>query len=133
MNFFRVVFIPFVILSTTAFALPPKIEVLEQFDNLNIVTFIGESDLNNSPVWRPDMGTPPLSLDAAIKAVNRFGHSNGDADIREIEIRPIPGHIEHWHYLIKVANDKMKTKYNVYVVLMDGKVIPAMIEPEGYK
>jgi hypothetical protein len=53
--------------------------------------------------------------------------------IREIEIRPLPGYPTRWHYLVKVANDALISKYSLYVVLMDGKIIPASIEPEGYK
>jgi hypothetical protein len=34
-----------------------------------------------------------------------------------------------WHYLIKTANSAMRFKYNIYVVLMNGKVVPAIIEP----
>jgi len=45
----------------------------------------------------------------------------------------VPRHGKQWHYLIKVANESLRSKYSVYVVLMNGVVIPAMIEPEGYK
>ena len=32
-----------------------------------------------------------------------------------------------------IANDSMITKYDVYIVLMNGVVIPAIIEPQSYK
>ncbi|VAW56988.1 hypothetical protein MNBD_GAMMA07-2027, partial [hydrothermal vent metagenome] len=37
---------------------------------------------------------------------------------------------KHWHYLVKTEDNTAKTKYNIYVVLMNGKVIPAIIEPQ---
>jgi len=54
-------------------------------------------------------------------------------DIKEIEIRPIPKYEKHWHYLVKVTDDAMKFKFSIYVVLMNGQVVPAIIEPQGYK
>lgn len=75
-----------------------------------------------------------MSVGTAIQAVKEFVRgSNNSTIISEIELRPIPRHEKHWHYLIKIANDAKKTKYDLYVVLMDGKIIPAIIEPQGYK
>ena len=122
------------LLSTNAYALQPKIEIVEQFDNLRMVTFISEKDISNSPKWNPNSEAPPLSVGEAIKAVKKFvKNSKKSIDIREIEIRPVPRYEKHWHYLIKLTNNTKQTKYDIYVVLMDGKVIPAIIEPQGYK
>lgn len=122
------------VLSANAHAFQSKVEILEQFDNLRMVAFISMEDIDNSPVWNPERGAPPLTIIDAIKAVRNFGKSSAvSGEIKEIELRPVPRHEKHWHYLIKVANDAMTSKYNVYAVLMDGKVIPAIIEPNGYK
>ncbi len=122
------------VLSANAYALHPKIEITEQFDNLKMIAFIGEEDINDNPEWNPGINAPPLTVIEAIQAVNDFNKKPiKPGDIREIEIRPVPKHEKYWHYLIKIANDEMKSMYSVYVVLMNGKVIPAIIEPQSYK
>jgi hypothetical protein len=99
-----------------------------------MVAFISVKDINNDPEWNPDLDSPPLSVGDAIKAVKEFSKpSKTDGKIKEIEIRQVPNHETRWHYLIKTTNDAMKTKMSIYVVLMNGKVIPAIIEPQGYK
>lgn len=134
MQYYRYLLMLMLLLSTNAYALQPKIEIVEQFDNLRMVTFISEKDISNSPKWNPNSEAPPLSVGEAIKAVKKFvKNSKKSIDIREIEIRPVPRYEKHWHYLIKLTNNTKQTKYDIYVVLMDGKVIPAIIEPQGYK
>ena len=134
MKYYRYLLMLSLALSAKAYALQPKIEIFEQFDNLRMVVFIGKQDIKNSPEWNPDSEAPPLKISNAIQAVKNFAkNSKNSTPIREIEIRPIPRHEKHWHYLIKTDNHKKKTKYDIYVVLMDGKVIPAIIEPQGYK
>ncbi len=120
--------------SINAYAFQPRIQILEQFDDLTMVAYISVKDINSNPEWNPDMGPPPLTVSQAIQAVKNYVKiSKKSRIIKEIEIRPVPNHAKHWHYLIKITNDEMKTKYNIYVVLMNGKVIPAIIEPQGYK
>jgi hypothetical protein len=134
MKYYRYLFVAILALSTNAYAFQPKIEIIEQFDNLKMVAFISAKDIANSPEWNPDLDSPPLSVSEAIKAVKKFNRSSkSSGNIREIEIRQVPHHKTKWHYLVKVTNDAMKTKTSIYVVLMNGKVIPAIIEPEGYK
>ena len=134
MQYYRYLLMLMLLLSTNAYALQPKIEIVEQFDNLRMVTFISKKDISNSPKWNPNLEVPPLSVDGAIKAVKKFlKNSKNSIEISEVEIRPVPRHENHWHYLIKLTNNTKQTKYDIYVVLMDGKVIPAIIEPQGYK
>ena len=134
MKYYRYLFMTFLVISTNTYAIQPKIEIFEQFDNLRMVAFISIEDINNSPEWYPDLGAPPLTVGEAIQAVKDFIKISRPAmAIKEIELRQMPKHEKHWHYLIKISNDAMKTKYEIYVVLMDGKVIPAIIEPQGYK
>jgi len=120
-----------IFLSFKTFAYEPKIEIIEQFDELRMIAFISKEDINANPAWSPDLGRPPLTVVGAINAVKKFNKE--PTVIKEIEIRPVPKHEKQWHYLMKIANDKMKSKYDIYVVLMSGKVIPAIIEPQGYK
>lgn len=117
--------------SANAIAFQPKIEIVEQFDNLRVVVFVDENDVNASPEWNPNASPIPLTVDQAIQAVRDFNKGpQAIAAIREIEIRRVPKHENHWHYLVRVANDQLKTKFDIYVVLMNGKVVPGMIEPE---
>ena len=115
-----------------------SIEIIERFDDIRVVAFVNEGDIDNYPLWHPLTEAPPLSISAAIEAVNNLYKVN-DAElivesIQEIELRKIPNHKKYWHYLVKVkGNDDEKVKYQVYVVLMNGKVIPALIETESFK
>jgi len=120
--------------SANAHSYQPKVEIIEQFDNLKMVAFINMEDVNNIPKWMPGNNAPPLTVAEAIEAVNSFNNMQKTTKpIAEIEIRQIPKHKGNWHYLIKVTNNTMKSKYDIYVVLMSGKVIPAIIEPQSYK
>lgn len=131
MKYYRCLLIAILVLSTNAHAFQPKIEIIEQFDDTRMVAFISPDAVNNSPEWNPDLAAPPLSVGEAVQAVKNFVKS--PTTVEEIEIRHIPKHEKHWHYLVKVSSGETKPKYRIYVVLMDGKVIPAIIEPEGYK
>jgi len=131
MKYYRYLLIVVLIFTANAYAFQPKIEIIEQFDNLRLIAFVSGKDVENSPQWNPDSGTPSLTVGEAVQSVRNF--VKHQAIIKEIEIRPLPNHKLHWHYLIKIKDDKMKSKYSVFVVLMSGKVIPAIIEPESYK
>ncbi len=131
MKYYRYLLITILIASTNAYAFQPKVEIIERFDNLKMVSFISIEAINNNPEWNPDSGAPPLLVGDAIAAVKAFVKDPGA--VKEIEIRQVPRHEKKWHYLIKIADDSMKFKYSIYVVLMDGTVIPSIIEPQGYK
>ena len=114
----------------------PNIEIIEQFDNIRTVAFVSIKDIEDSPVWTPgaaETSAPPLTVDEALKAIDEFSHLQESNTVREIEIRPVPKYENHWHYLIKVASETSVSKFDIYVVLMSGKVLPAIIEPQAYK
>ncbi|VAW57585.1 hypothetical protein MNBD_GAMMA07-842 [hydrothermal vent metagenome] len=116
-------------LSANAHAFHSKnIEIFEQFDDLKMVAFIDKNDILDNPEWNPDISTPPLTIAEAIKAIKTFNKSSNS--IKEIELKLLPNETKHWHYLVKTEDNTAKTKYNIYVVLMNGKVIPAIIEPQ---
>lgn len=122
------------VFSVNAHSYQPKVEIIEQFDDIKMVAFISMEDMNNNPEWTPGNNAPPLTVAEAIDAVNSFNNkTKATKPIVEIEIRQMPKHKNNWHYLIKVTNSAMKSKYDIYVVLMSGMVIPAMIEPQSYK
>ncbi|NOY15630.1 MAG: hypothetical protein GXP23_01620 [Gammaproteobacteria bacterium] len=126
------------IIAGNAQSFQPSIEIIEQFDDIKLVAFINESDIENYPLWDPRTEAPPLSIRKAILAIqnqHKAGSYNLIAEtVKEIELREIVHHKNYWHYLIKMRIDsKEKPKYQVYVVLMNGKVIPALIETESFK
>ncbi len=112
------------------------IQIIEQFDDATIVAFIDEKDLNDSNAWNPMDTEPSLSISDAVNAMKKHFHDinikQDSYSITEIELRQIPGHAHHWHYLFKV-NDSQKNKDAFFVVLMNGKTIPAINEPKSYK
>ena len=118
-------------ISLNAYAFKPKVEIIEQFDDLKMIAFISEDDMQGNPEWNPDLAVPPLTVAEAIKAVRSL--TKKSKPIKEIEIRRVPNYENKWHYLIKSADSSMSSAYDIYVVLMSGKVIPGIIEPQGYK
>jgi len=131
MKYFRYLSITFLFLLSNAYAYQPKVEIIEQFDNLKMIAFISQEDINSTPEWNPNLETPPMTTVEAIKALKKSIKALGS--IKEIEIRKIPKHNDLWHYLIKVSDEKMTSKVSIYVVLMNGIVVPGIIEPQGYK
>lgn len=128
--------VSFLLFSLNARAFEPSVEIIERFDDVRVVAFVSEADLKNYPLWHPTGDTLPLSVGEAIAAVvkKRNGHHHEVSDIEEIELRKISGRKDHWHYLVKLAAGSSQGRgLEVYVVLMTGKVIPAIIEPEAVK
>ena len=122
----------------SAQAFKSSIEIIEQFDDVKLVAFIDENHIKDYPLWHPLTEAPPLSVQAAIMAVKNLQNSNDKSStvkaISEIELRELAHHKDYWHYLVKTktGNDD-ESRIEVYVVLMNGKVIPAAIETESYK
>jgi hypothetical protein len=120
----------FIALAANAIASPSSIELVEQFGDYRLVAFIEASDIDNSPEWNPAVDAPPLSINEAILSAAQLGaDSVMPGDVREIDIRPVPGHTGRWHYLIKFVDEERQPGFSFYVVLMNGKVIPAIVEP----
>lgn len=135
MNFYRLITVVILISATSAYASQSNVELYERFDDIRVVAVINIEDINNSPVWNPGFDPLPLSADGAIQSIRDFiKQTNMIGAIEEIEIRTIKNHPGHWHYLSKVAtNDTSSSGYKMYAVLMNGKVIPAFIQPDAIK
>ncbi len=122
---------------TSAYAYQPKVEIVETFENSRVVAFVDPADLENYPAWSPEQDAqPPVSIREAIGRFQQRSTKNktNPGNIKEIELKELPGYQHHWHYLIKTKSMRDgKLKSHVYVILMSGKVIPAMVEPESYK
>jgi len=123
----------FLILSaTSAHAFHSEnVEIFEQFDDLKMIAFINKKDIQNNPEWDPSNSSPPLTITQAIEAIKQFNKSSDIPRLlKEVELRLFPNQTKFWHYLVKLENNTAKTKYDIYVVLMNGKVIPAIIKPK---
>ncbi len=114
------------------------VEIFEYLDNVKLVAFIQQQDIDNSQSWSPEQGEPPLGIKQVIEATMKNCQDDKNIinpAIKRIELRPVPQNPDHWHYTVMVgagaAGEKQQNHY--YVVLMSGKVITAIREPEGYK
>jgi hypothetical protein len=122
----------FLVFSHSLYAFEPKIEIVEQFDDFSVVAYIPGTDFADNPPWNAGVDAPPLSVYEAITAVRNF-QENAEVElpVREVELRTMPRHEKSWHYLIRVENAERQSRNEIYVVLMNGKVIPAVIKPNA--
>ena len=113
------------------------IEIIEYIDDVKVVANINKNDLNKKTQWIPFKSPPPLSVADALQAVQKYIGSHGkisDIKLRGIELKRMSHHEMYWHYLVKIIYQRGdKTQPHFFVVLMDGKVIPALQEPESIK
>ena len=131
MNLCRWIAISILVLPATVLALQPSLEIIERFGDLRVVAFVNAGQIDRSPAWSPESSAPPLTVEEAVEAVAEFIEAT--PDVREIDLKPLPRFEDRWHYLIKLPAERGRAEYEIYMVLMDGKVVPALIEPESYK
>jgi hypothetical protein len=127
----------FLLFSGKLLAFEFPIEITEYIDDIKIIAYINERDINRESRWTPFDGPPPLSIYDALQAVQGDISSNAaitDTTLIGIELKQIPHHEMYWHYLVKVKFKLAdKTQPHFFVVLMDGKVISALKRPESIK
>jgi hypothetical protein len=113
------------------------IEIIEYIDDVKVVAYINKSDINTKIEWTPFESPLPLSIDDALHAVQEYIQSDDDiTDVKlsGIELKRIARHEMYWHYLVKLKyKSGDETRPHFFVVLMDGKVISALREPESIK
>jgi hypothetical protein len=130
-------FLPLLILfSTPMRANDFPIEIIEFIDNARVVAFIHEGDLDPASIWQPAEGAPKLSIESALEAVN--AHITADptissAQLVEIKLEQVPNHNGYWNYLVEMQATNHEAHTSFFVVLMNGKVIPAVREPSAIK
>ena len=132
-------YLPFLLLlmSSRIFANEYPVEIFEYLDNTKVVAFLKGSDIDKTTPWVPLQTEVPLSVDDALKAASDLAeteHNLKHIVLTSIELKQIPGHPKYWHYLVKMKaenNGEIQAQY--FVVLLDGKVIPAVKEPEAFK
>ena len=121
--------------SVWAFQFP--IEMIEGVDGARVVVNINKDDLDKEGQWAPFEGAPPLTVAGVLdimQAHMKRSPALSNASLKEIQLRPIPHHESIWHYMVVMQTMKEgKPILHYYVVLMSGKLIPAILEPESYK
>jgi hypothetical protein len=136
--FLRLLPLVFLLLSANTYAYKFPTEIIEYIDNTKIVAFINENDIQKSLPWSPLEGTtPPLTMENALKAVQKYTTTDSSlthAALQEIELKQIPKHEKQWHYLVKMKTQSdEKSQSHFLIVLMSGKVLPGLREPEVIK
>lgn len=123
--------------SGKALAFDFPIEVTEYIDSTKIVAYINKNDINKKLQWAPFDGPPPLSIADALQAVHKYIKLDVDfsnTSLTGIELKRIPHHEKSWHYIVRIkykTNGVMQPHF--FIVLMDGKVISALKEPDSIK
>ena len=122
--------------STKLYAYEFPLDVNEYIDDVKVVAYINNSDIKPELSWQPFAGVPPLSMAAALQAIQEYASKADleDLTLTGIELKPIPQYENQWHYLVKVKSevDEVLESY-YYIVLMDGKVISALKQPDSIK
>lgn len=118
-----------------AYQLP--VEIFEYIDDVKIVAFIDMKDLQAAKSFKGFGTSPPLSIAGALSALEKHIAVHqpeiSGARLEEIALRRIPHHSAYWHYAVKLKNGNPKTPYHYFVILMSGKVIPAVHEIAAVK
>jgi hypothetical protein len=123
--------------TANAQALDFPIQVIEYVDDIKVVASIDEADMQSERPWHPFTDEPPLSVAQALAAVAETiatDEAMAGARLAEIELRRVPHHESHWHYMVKLQT-KAPTPHHphYYVVLMSGKVVPALKAPPSVR
>ncbi len=109
------------------------VEIIEYMDNTRVVAFVNHDDMLQTPQWQPFHAAPPLSVEAVLKKLKTH-LGNKPVRMIELELRQFPNQQKYWHYLVKLAYKvDSKPEFHYFVVLMNGKIIAALKEPESIK
>ena len=120
-------------------AAPWPLEIYDVMDDHKIVVFLHDDDIIASPEWRPSEGPPPLTIEAALRHLRDWiGNDKrlAGAEFHELELKPIHSHDQQhrWYYLVQLTHvDGGHGKPRYAVILLNGKVVPAMVEPASFK
>jgi hypothetical protein len=123
--------------SAQVFAVEFPIEISEYIDDVKIDAYINKEDLSKTSQWTPFESSPPLTINQALTAILKEEKSEIDfsnSHVIGIELKPVPHHKSYWHYLVKIKTiSEEGSEPHFFIVLMDGKVITAIKEPESIK
>ncbi|TCK19024.1 hypothetical protein DFR30_2317 [Thiogranum longum] len=125
------------LISSTVWAFQFPIEMIEGIDGARVVININKQDLDDDPRWIPFESAPPITIAGALDIVQSHLAKNPalkDAILRDIQLRRIPHHENNWHYMVVIQTSRDGSPVlHYYAVLMSGKLITAIREPESYK
>ncbi len=123
--------------SAQVLAVEFPIEISEYIDDVKIDAYINKEDLKKTSQWTPFESSPPLTINQALTAILNDEKSEIDftnSRVIGIELKPVPHHKSYWHYLVKIKTiSEEGSEPSFFIVLMDGKVITAIKEPESIK
>jgi len=123
--------------SVSAYAYDWPIEIIEYVDNARVVATLSQGDIDESADWKPAGAAPALSIKKVAAIARDFAAANEGwegATLEEIALRRIPHHEDKWHYMVKMKTEMDdQVSYHYLVVLMNGKTIAALREPESVK
>ena len=77
----RYLFLLLAFTSVNAQSYQPSIEIYERFDDVKLVAFVNESDIENYPLWHSLSEVPPLSIADAIQAVKDLAFAKFDETV----------------------------------------------------
>lgn len=135
----RILPVLFLIFVANASAMQFPLEIIERFDEFRIVVYANQSDIDTAPAWNPGAGAPPLSIEKLLQIIARQSKDDArlhNAEIQKVELKPIHGDQagNHWYYLVQMKVFTGEHPSMQYIaVLMSGKVLPAVREPDSYK
>jgi hypothetical protein len=124
-------------LAARALAFDFPVEVTEYIDDVKIIAYLNQREVDKEPQWTPFEGPPALSIADALEAVQHRIESDtelSEVTLTGIELKQIPQHAGRWHYLVKVRfKQDASVRPHFFVVLMDGQVISAVKRPDAIK
>ncbi|MBE9568872.1 MAG: hypothetical protein IMF14_09255 [Proteobacteria bacterium] len=133
----KLVALSILLVSSKLFAVEFPVEVSEYIDDVKIDAYINKKDINEQSKWTPFKTAPGLSVDAALAAVDKYINTRTefkDTRLISIELKPIPHYEAYWYYLVKTKSAvSNEIKPHFFIVLMDGKVVSAIKEPDAIK
>jgi hypothetical protein len=126
-----------VLLSANVLARGFPVEVFEYIDNARVVVFVNEADIDKTLHWIPFEGALPLTLTDALNAIQQHVAANPEltnAVLSGVELKPVPHHEGYWNYLVRMKTfTDGKPVSHYFIVLMDGKIVSGIKEPETVK
>ena len=115
------------------------LEIIERFADARIVIYTQKNAIEESPAWSPSEGAPPLTIEILVKTIQKWSTADPNlakSTIRKIELKPISHYenLDRWYYLVQLKIESQDHAGMHYVaVLMNGKILSAIREPETYK
>lgn len=122
-------------LSSQAYAFP--LEIFENVSGNRIVAFVEENDMDAASKWQPSEQTPPVTVQKLTHSIFEYMATEKgveNIEVEEIDLRQMPRHKEQWHYIVKMkVENNHEIEHRYFLVLMNGKIFPAIREPESIK